>query len=119
MTIPSWPSTLPQEFLSDDFSRGPAQGPMRTDMEYGPAKSRRRSSAVPQSVSASIAVTSTQLGYFKTFYHTTLSDGSLRFSHKDPDNGTTAIELRFTGPYSYGSLGGVMWQISLPLEILP
>lgn len=40
-----WPEDLPQKMLRDDYTHATGNNVIRADMEYGPAKTRRRSSA--------------------------------------------------------------------------
>jgi len=118
MAIPSWPSELPQALLVDGYSQAAADNVLRTPMDQGPDKVRRKQTSGPRPVSGSIIVTTAQLATYKTFYVTTLLGGSLRFSHVDPDDGTTAVEMRHTAPPSW-SPAGLRWRVALALEILP
>ncbi len=40
-----WPATLPTEFPEDGFTLQPASGVIRTQMDIGPAKTRKRTSS--------------------------------------------------------------------------
>jgi len=116
-----WPTTLPQEMLVDGYNRTAANGILRSDMDAGPAKVRRRFTSAPQVIAGSIFVTAAQLALFKTFYNTTSLGGSLRFDWVDPDNGTTAVEMRFAAPPTWAPQGGSeeYWVIEMALEVLP
>jgi len=84
MSIPVWPASLPQRLLIKSYSESPADVLLRTSMDFGPAKVRRRGTAGPRPVSGSIIVTAAELATFKTFFNTTLLGGSLRFRWRDP-----------------------------------
>lgn len=114
-----WPSTLPQEFSTDGYNRPGKDLLLVSSMDVGPPKVRRRTSDGIESFAASITVSSTQLGYFKTFFYTTILAGSLRFNHYDPDDGTTAVEMMIRKwsrtPLDEGSL----WRIDMEVVIMP
>lgn len=118
MAVPDWPATLPQSLEIEGYTQSPADVLLRTAPDAGPAKVRRRFTAGIEPVKGKIMVTSTQLGYFRTFFDTTLFNGSLRFNWKDPIT-AAAKELRFTKQPSWTPLGGTMYLINMDLEILP
>lgn len=119
MAIPAWDASLPQRLLVKSYSESPADVLLRTSMDFGPAKVRRRGTAGPRPVSGSIIVTAAELATFKTFFNTTLLGGSLRFSWVDPVDGTTTTEMRITKNPSWQALSGDLFEIALELEILP
>ena len=84
MSIPAWDASLPQRLIIKSYAESPADVLVRTSMDFGPAKVRRRGTAGPRPVSGSIIVTAAQLATFKTFFNTTLSGGALRFRWRDP-----------------------------------
>jgi len=118
MSIPAWDAGLPQTLLINGYSESAADNLLRTSMDVGPAKQRRRSAAGPRPVSGSLKMTAAQIATFKTFYITTLLGGSLRFSWTDPIT-AAAVEMRFTGAPSWTAIGGDLYDVSLELEILP
>lgn len=117
MAIPIWPTTLPQALLLSGYGQKAADVILRTSMDTGPAKARRRASAGVEPVEGKLIVTAIELGYLRTFYDTTLLNGALRFSWKDPVTGTSE-ELRFTKPLAWTSVLG-KYQVVLSLEIMP
>jgi len=118
-TTIDWESTLPQELTTDGYSQSAADNLLRTSMDTGPAKVRRRATSAPRPVGGTVIMDETQLATFKTFYATTILGGSLRFNWVDPDDGSTAVEMRFTSPPSWTVLGGDLYRVTLALEILP
>lgn len=79
MSIPVWPSDLPQRFLRDGFSRTLADGRLSTKMERGPAKRRRGSSAAVVPVTAAIDVPVDLAARFERFWDEDTAGGSLPF----------------------------------------
>lgn len=119
MSIPAWPNTLPQRLLVNGFDESPADALLRSNMEAGPAKQRRRSAAGSRTVNGKLVLTSTELADLLTFFNTTLLNGSLRFSWVEPRDGTTANEMRFTAVPSFTAINGYLYDVTLPMEIMP
>ena len=114
----TWPETLPQELLMDGYGGKAPDLLLRSAMEVGPSKVRRRATAGVRPVSGEMYLTAEQLEIFKEFYNDDLLAGSLRFDWTDPDDGTTAVEMRFTEAPSWSMEEGY-YRITLALEILP
>ena len=118
MSVPSWPTTLPQQLFVNGYSQSFAETTIKSDMDAGPAKVRRRFTAGVEPVSGTMLLTETQLGYLRTFFVDTLLGGSLRFSWTKPPAHTTACEMRFTAPPSWTKVEGD-YEVNLSLEVLP
>lgn len=114
----SWPATIPQALFTDGYGEAPPNVTIRSQMDFGPDKVRRRATAGVRPVSGKMVMTSAQLADFKTFYNTTILGGSLRFDWVDPYDGTTAVEMRFSEPPSWTAAEG-NYEVSMKLEILP
>lgn len=114
----TWPATLPQEMLKDGYARSAGDNVIRSSMDAGPGKARRRFTAVAKPMVGSVLLTDAQLAIFKGFYADDLLDGSLRFDWVDQDDQATAIECRFTSAPNWVPRG-LRWLVSLELEILP
>lgn len=117
-----WPATLPQCFITDTVTWQLGDGRLRTPMEAGPAKSRRRSSAVSDHLSGQMKLSAAQWADLKTFVRTTVQDSDT-FTFPDPDGGGasgTDLLVRF-GESEPGAarLGRGFWMVSLDLEVLP
>jgi hypothetical protein len=120
MATIDWHTSLPQSLLVDGYRQEPADNLLRSQMDRGPAKVRKDSSAGPRPVSGSILVTAAQLATYKSFHKTTLLDGALRFNWVDPDDGTTAVEMRIVkSSWAPANKAATRFIISLELEILP
>jgi len=117
MTIPTWPTTLPNLEIGG-FSIAGASNLLRSNMDAGPAKQRRRFTWGPRPVTGRVTLDDTQMTAFLTFYRNSLLDGAVRFEWTDPITGATA-EFRFTSRYEATKRGARLFSVELPLEILP
>lgn len=116
MTNRIWPVSLPQVLCLDGQKGKRKSNVIRTGMDAGPAKARRRYTVTEKLFEGSIIVTETQRLLLEDWYKTVLGDGTLRFVMKDPQTLQPA-EFRFTEDYDEIALDGV-WQISMKLEKL-
>jgi len=121
--MPSWPGTLPQSLMTgasikDDESR------LISAMDSGPSSVRNRFTAITKIVKGNLLLTGTQLGYFFTFFQTTLSHGVLTFDWVSPVDGS-AVVMRFkskpewTCVKSNSDASKRLWQAQLELEVQP
>lgn len=117
MSIPTWPATMPQNLLISGYSESPPSVVLRTTMDIGPVKLRRRTTSAIRPVTGEQVITSAQLAEFKAFYNTDLYGGALRFSWIDPVT-EEAVEMRFTESPSWTPEDG-FYRLRLNLEILP
>jgi hypothetical protein len=118
MSVPDWPETLPQNLLIDGYGESPPDLLLRSSMEAGPAKVRRRATAGIRPVKGKMVLTGSQVDIFDDFYNNVLLGGSLRFSWVKPRDGTTAVEMRITEK-SYVAIEPDEYELTLSLEILP
>lgn len=125
MSIPLWPTTLPQKLMTDGHGQSLPDVILKTSMEAGPAKRRRRCTAGVSPVEGHQYMTSAQLDTLVTFYNTTLLGGSLRFEWVDPTFETYA-EMIFAEPPAWEPVdeedAGYQhydYDVSLSLEIMP
>ena len=113
-----WPLSLPQVLSADGYEEVEPELRLRTNMDAGPAKVRRRFTAGVRPVKTQLRFSLNQKDDFKTFYNDTLAGGSLSFNWVLPGT-ETAAEYRFVSPPSYTPLGGANWIVNLDMEILP
>ena len=111
-----WPDALPSDFLAEGLTVKPQSNVIRTKMDAGPNKARRRYTARSVLFSGKQRFDDDELDIFKQFFRTVLADGVLRFYFNDPTNDELA-EFRFTEDYSVVEIGG-LWEVTLPLERL-
>jgi len=116
--IPNWPATLPQCLEVAGYGTAMADTMLRTAMDAGPAKVRRRFTAGVRPVVGRITVTAAQLATLKTFFTDSTLSGAIRFAWTDPETGD-AVEMRFTQPPSWTAYGASQYLVALGLEILP
>lgn len=119
MSVPAWPAGLPQKLFVSGYSHGFANVAIKSDMDAGPPKVRRRFTAGVEPVSGTIIVTSSQLDTLDTFYNTTTLGGTLRFSWTVPPAHYAACEMRFTDVPRWTAIDPENYEVSLALEILP
>lgn len=113
----TWPATLPQQFRQDGYTRAMPDNLLRSSMDVGPAKVRRRTTANVGPTSGQMLLTYAQKQILEDFYRDDLFDGALPFDFPDWDE--TVREFRFTRPPSFINTGGDQWMVSLNLERLP
>nr|BDD44768.1 hypothetical protein 1 [bacterium] len=83
--MPSWPGTLPDSFEHDSYRFIKGSGVIRTSMDTGPPKIRRRFTATYDRHGGVMVMTKTLYeGDFLTFFETTIAHGSLTFTFPDP-----------------------------------
>lgn len=117
----TFPASLPQYPLMAGYTENIGVNIIRTPMELGPAKQRRRGSK-PTTMSINYVFTDAQLTTFNTFVLDTIK-GVARFNYTHPRTGA-AIEVRLV-PSSDGSLfscskeGDDVWSVAFEIEVLP
>lgn len=116
--MPVWPSTLPSSPLLDGFRETVPDNVLRTDMERGPAKTRRRTTSAVRKLSVNYLMSKAQVADLETFYGTELLGGSIAFDTMHPRS-AAAISCRFVKPPVYSSANGEYFRVALELEVLP
>lgn len=118
MPVDVWPATLPQGLQRTDYAEGIGDGRLRSQMDAGPAKVRRRSSAMPRPLTGTMVVTSAQIQTVRQFIEETLIGGSLPFCMPAPRTGGPIL-VRLVEMPSWSALGGKWYRLNLSLEVLP
>ena len=116
--MPTWPASLPQSPLVSGFSETPPETSLRTEMEQGPAKVRRRTTAGVRQMQMSFNMTKTQVAALDTFFTSTVNSGATAFDFTHPRT-TSTVSVRFVSPPSYTPLNGEYFNVNLELEQLP
>lgn len=121
-TTISYPSSLPPVMVSGASLTLPQQT-IRTQMDYGPAKVRRRTSSDVVPVAGQITISASQRDTLLEFYTTTTAGGSLPFLMTDPIRGFVA-EFRFAAqpqirPLNTRTASGYKLVAQISLEQLP
>ena len=117
----AWPAELPQDPLLAGYGDSPPETAIRTPMDVGPDKIRRRITAGVKPVAFSLDLTQSQKERLELFYETDTSGGSVRFDWVDHGaTGTPPVEYHFRAPPSFRRFAtSTKWIAALALEIMP
>jgi hypothetical protein len=113
----AWSGTLPQNFQVPGYSETGAENTLRTRMDVGPSKVRKRTTSNVRTVTGLMWLTPAQYTELRTFYEVTHEYGALTFT-KDDEHGINRT-WRFVKPPVYTTLGPENWQVRLELEEMP
>ena len=113
----TWPSTLPKPAIGT-FNETPPKNTIRSEMDKGPAKVRRRTTANVRPISFTLRLSPAQTAILDEFFTTTTASGSLSFDFEHPRTKAT-VEARFAQEPSYKEFAGVKYDCGISLEILP
>jgi hypothetical protein len=114
----AWPTSLPSAPLIDRFRETAPDTVLRTAMDEGPAKLRRRTTAGVRMLKLAYILDRTQADTLDGFYLTDLSGGALAFDFTHPRT-SEGIVCRFTAPPEYTALNGNYFRAEISLEVLP
>lgn len=120
MAVPVWPTSLPQA-PQKGFQETVGVNIIRSSMDAGPAKQRRRSRR-PNELNLTFIMSTTQTQTLETFINNTIF-GVNRFLFTHPRLGTSA-EVRIVPQdssqlYQLQYLAPGYWTVTLKLEVLP
>lgn len=119
-----WPNALPSAPLLRELSETAPNTTIRTSMDVGPAKIRRRQTVAPRMFNVIWSMTRNQVATFDEFYTITTLGGSEPWEYTHPRTGAT-VDFRFASVPTYKPLsprinGAVdRWEVSCTLEVLP
>lgn len=114
-----WPAFLQDLINAAGFSSEIGETVLRTEMDIGPAKLRRRFTHSIDNYNTEITVYTTDMPAFFTFFNTTLNGGVTPFYFDDPLTGIEEI-FRFVGTPKISPNGSAGWfDISMSWERLP
>ena len=141
MPTPAWPSTLPQYLLTRNYKETAPTLAIRTQMDAGPAKMRRRFTANARPISGMLLLNEYQLAVLDEFFLNDCQGGAQSFcwtmqrrlSDSDSSADSNApldsdapvpsfppMTFRFVKPPAYADSGdGKNYEVTLSLEILP
>lgn len=134
----TWPSSLPQSLLLDGFGQALPENRLRSSVDVGPAKVRRRTSQNVYLLSGDMVMTVEQWRILQSFVRNDLGEGSLPFTFLDPlYRGERKLELDFitgkgviagmpllvrfgdTLPSIRNALSTDLVRVTMDLEVLP
>lgn len=113
----SFPATLPAPLIGN-FNETPPDLVVRTKMDAGVDKVRRRFSAGATNIKFSIKLTEAQVAILDTFFVATTNGGADEFTYKHPRTKSN-VTARFKSPPSYSDIDGRNYNVGLEIEILP
>jgi len=113
----SWPVTLPLPSIGG-YSVHPGEAILRTEMEAGPARQRRRYTQVPSRISVRWTFRRDQFALFEAWYRWQAKEGGEWFEINLLGGlGLVVHEARFTRPFDARPRSGILWEVSSELEI--
>ena len=115
----TWDASLPQSPLNRGYSEESPDNLIRTNMDTGADKVRRRTTSGVRKYKMSFLMSKAQVATLETFYHTTTNGGADKFTFDDPRTGVTSANYRFTGSPKYSSMNGDFYQVAIGMELLP
>ena len=116
--MPTWPASLPQVPESSSYEETAPNELLRTQMDSGPAKVRRRFTSGVRDYGMTFRMTKAQVATLDTFYITTLSGGVVKYDWTNPRTGATDT-FRFKSPPKYQHRTGDFWRVAIEIEQLP
>jgi len=120
----AWPATVPDGFMESGYSYKAQSGVIRTNMDTGPAKVRRRFTAVPKNHKGNIILTKAQFATWESWFENVIIFGTLSFTMTNPHT-AASMTVRLVIPSSgeaysiapEAGTGNVI--LSLEVEVLP
>ena len=113
-----WPPQLQQFLQRGEFSQTQQDTNIRTNVETGPIKQRRRFTQPQTQMVCMIWVPHDLYQVFLDFYNVTLLNGTLDFDFADPITGAATV-WRFSQPFGTTQVGGLTYKISMAWESMP
>ncbi len=113
-----WPSSLPQRPTVGGYQERFAETVLRTAMDAGAAKLRRRFTTAPRQIELTFRMTAAQVAVLRSFYEETTGGGALPFDWVHPREGGVA-EYRFMEAPRVSAATAVLFSVSLKLEQMP
>ena len=117
--MPTWPAGVSFIAHPDTFREsGPLGNVIRTPMEHGPVKSRRRFTAAPRAVTGQTDImTNAMIDIFEVWFRDLIADGALSFTAVNPRTNLSKT-YRFTDKYDVIFINDDKSRLSLKLEQL-
>ena len=118
----AWPTSLPTYPLLEGYSNSQESAMIRTPMETGPAKQRRRYTKDIEIIECTFNMSTSQKTTFRDFFNNTLGGGADSFDWTHPETGN-AITARFRSkgskvPFSIEAVGDDLYKVSVTVEVL-
>lgn len=114
----TWPGALPQYVERAGYIEGQPDLVLRTPLEVGPAKVRRRFTTAPRPFKLAVQLDGAQVQTFEDFARLTIRGGEDAFDWVHPRT-RQAATFRFRKPFHLTPIGGPLWLATLELWMLP
>ena len=114
----SWSTSLPQIPKVEGYSETLGNVVVRTQMDAGPAKVRRRFTAGVETFKCSMILLASQATTFDAFFNTTIQGGALSFDWNHPRTQSTGV-FRIVGQPTLTAVDGGAYQLDFDMEQLP
>ncbi len=111
-----WPDNVPGCFILGSHNETDSDNLIRSQMDTGPAKVRRRTSAMPRQLSGTLRLTGQELKALRAFIKTALMDGALNFI-MNAQAGDGRIVAKFATPISIQRNTGNTYMVSIALDV--
>ena len=124
MPAPDWPAAFPALPAVEGYAESPPACVLRTEMNAGPDKVRRRFTSGPRHIPVTLYMTSTVLNAaspngFDAFFVQDTFHGSAEFTWHNPRTNAD-VTMRFVGVPKYEPVGGSSaYRVTFEVEILP
>ena len=113
----TWPPTLPLPTVQG-YGIRPGEAILRTEMEAGPARQRKRFTQVPSRIAVRWLMKREQFALFEAWYRWRAREGGAWFEIKLLGGlGLQVHEARFTRQFEAKLIGGLLWEVTSELEI--
>lgn len=115
--MPTWPATLPAPALNS-VNETPPKNRLRSQMDKGPPKERRRTTANVRPISFLLKCTPAETQILDDFFVTETASGVNEFSWTHPRTGA-AVVAKFSSEPTYKEFEAAIWECSIQLEVQP
>ena len=113
-----WPEMLPAAPLNEGFRETMADTLVRTGMDQGPGKTRRRGTAGVGALTLQYILSTDEMTALRHFHDADLGGGALAFAFSHPVTGVP-LNCRFKSPPAFTTLNGGYFRAALEFEVLP
>ena len=114
----TWPAQLQDKLDQDSFTFKIGETSIRTEMDIGPAKVRRRFTKSVDALQCQIRMTYSDFQYVYNFWDLDLNGGAGTFYFNHPFTGVQTV-FRMVGPPEISPLGGTEFIVSMQWEAMP
>lgn len=111
-----WPPQLPKPKL-DGYSLALQPAFVRSDMDAGPARQRRRFTQAPTDITMELVLDQSQMAIFEAWYEHRIDSGAAWFDAPMLNGqGVTTIEARFIEPWQSQPVSGTHHRVACKWE---